>query len=116
MPGVDVDSNYQLNVEDALTISEYDVVVFADASLKATAPFQMEQIFPASEISFTTHAMHPSSVLALCEDLYHKVPETYLLTIPGYLWDVGEEMSEQAKAHLAVAYEHLQKYFSTLLQ
>ncbi|MCI5220757.1 MAG: hydrogenase maturation protease, partial [Candidatus Electrothrix sp. LOE2] len=32
LPGVTTDSNYQLNVEDALLLSEHDIVIFADAT------------------------------------------------------------------------------------
>jgi hydrogenase maturation protease len=109
---VDVDANYQLNVEDALLISEYDLVVFADASLKAQAPCQWEKLQPAAEIQFTTHAMHPASVLSLCHDLYKKEPETYLLTMPGVEWELSEEMSEQAKSYLEETYQFVLKKIS----
>ena len=83
---VDCDSNYQLNVEDALTVSRYDTVIFVDASLNARAPFEFLSIQPSNEISFTTHAMSAQSVLALCE-IYRKRPATYMLGIRGYEWD-----------------------------
>ncbi|VGO14536.1 hypothetical protein PDESU_03099 [Pontiella desulfatans] len=35
LSGVTVESNYQLNIEDAELVSRYDTVVFADASVDA---------------------------------------------------------------------------------
>ncbi len=100
---VDTDSNYQLNIEDADNIIPYDVVIFADASVKAVAPFQFYRIAPAKEITFTTHAMAPQSVLALCEDISEVVPECYIMEMPGYEWEFNEEMTEKAKNNLKEA-------------
>jgi hypothetical protein len=81
-------------------IIPYDVVIFADASVKAVAPFQFYRIAPAKEITFTTHAMAPQSVLALCEDISEVVPECYIMEMPGYEWEFNEEMTEKAKNNL----------------
>jgi len=40
LSGVTVESNYQLNIEDADLIAQFDVVVFADASVNAEEPFE----------------------------------------------------------------------------
>ena len=46
LPGVTVDANYQLAVEDAAQVAEYDVVVFADAAIAGDGPFWMKRILP----------------------------------------------------------------------
>jgi len=38
LPGVDVDADYQLTVEDAAAAAEHDVVVFADAAQAGPEP------------------------------------------------------------------------------
>jgi hydrogenase maturation protease len=106
-PGVACDSNYQLNVEDALEIAGYDAVIFADASVSATEPFAFIRLEPAHEISFTTHAMSPGSVLALCEDLYGKKPAAFVLGIRGYSWEQREGLTVQAVSNLEKAFDFL---------
>lgn len=109
LENLSTDSNYQLNAEEALEMSQYDIVIFADASTNQpeTAPYKFEILEPANEIGFTTHAMHPSSVLSLCIDLYKKHPETYLLTMPGYEWEFNAELGDQAKVNYEAAYKFI---------
>ncbi len=101
--GVTLDSNYQLNVEDALACSECDTAIFVDASETAEAPFSFGELEPAREIAFTTHELSPAAVLALCEELYNKRPKAWILAIRGYAWDIGEGLSPQAEINLSAA-------------
>ena len=39
LPGLTVDANYQLAVEDAAQVAQYDVVVFADAAIAGDGPY-----------------------------------------------------------------------------
>ena len=98
------ESSFQLNVEDAYTMSEYDIVVFVDATKEEIENFTFTKVQPESQSSFTTHAMLPSGVLYLCNDLYGKQPETYLLQIRGYEWEMLEGLSEQAEKNLWSAF------------
>ncbi|MBD3243113.1 MAG: hydrogenase maturation protease [Chitinivibrionales bacterium] len=92
---VKVETNYQLNAEDALEAAEHDVVIFADASYNEGDSFRFSTLLPAHEVAFTTHAMAPGSVLALCQELYDKRPDAYLLELRGYEWEMGEGLSER---------------------
>jgi hydrogenase maturation protease len=107
---VDCDANYQLNIEDALTCSHYDVVIFADASETAAPPFEFTELGPAREIAFTAHEMSPSSVLALTEELYARRPRAWLMAIRGYEWNLAEGLSPQAKDNFRPAAEFLIKF------
>jgi hydrogenase maturation protease len=103
LEGVTFDSNYQLNVEDALACSEHETVIFADASGTAEAPFSFTEIEPAREIAFTTHELSPAAVLALCEELYARCPKAWTLAVRGYAWDIGEGLSPRAEINLSAA-------------
>lgn len=105
--GVAFESNYQLNAEDALTISKYDEVVFADAAVAGDEPFAFRRIEPAAAIAFSTHAMAPGTVLALCEELYGRKPVAHLLTIRGYAWEPATPPTPEALANLAAAVEFI---------
>jgi len=107
---VDVDYNYQLNIEDALTISEYDLVIFADAALNIDKSYELNKIQPAHTITFTTHELSAESILALCQDLYNKKPECYMLAIRGYEWEMGLPMTSRAKCNLDDAYTFLTEF------
>ncbi len=95
LEGITVETNYQLNAEDALEASHHDIVLFADASHTVADDFRLSRLMPEGEVSFTTHAMSPGSVLALCRELYDKQPEAYLLELRGYQWDMAEELSPE---------------------
>ncbi len=94
---------YQLNIEDAATVGDYDRVIFADAALDLAAPAGLAPLEPAASISFTTHEMSPASVLALTEELYGKAPAGFLLKIRGTEWDFAEGLSAEGEQSLAEA-------------
>ncbi len=101
------DRDYQLNVEDAWEAARHEVVVFVDASRRQNEGFLFRAVEPALRMSFTTHAMSPESVLALCRDLYGARPRAYLLTVRGYCWEPNGEMTEKARENLQAAKAHL---------
>jgi len=103
LEGVDLDSNYQLNIEDALACSKHDTVIFADASETAETPFAFIRLEPSREIAFTTHELSPAAVLALCEELYGRRPQAWVMAIRGHEWDVGEGLSPEAEVCLSAA-------------
>ena len=108
LAGVAFDSNYQLNAEDALAVAESGQVVFVDAAQEGPAPFEFRPLAPQKEISFSTHAMSPESVLALADELYGARPPAWLLAIRGESWEPNEPPTAAARSHLATAREFLQ--------
>jgi hypothetical protein len=107
LANISFDSNYQLNVEDALDISKMDVVIFADACKDQSAGFVLRPVKPSKNIPFSTHALDPESVLPVCEELFGKKPEAYILTIKGYAWELTAEPTPRAMKNLASALKHL---------
>ena len=103
LAGVDLDSNYQLNIEDALALSTHGTVIFVDASETADEPFSFLALESSRDIAFTTHELSPAAVLALCEELYGKPPLAWTLAIRGYSWDLGEGLSPRADINLSAA-------------
>lgn len=104
------DSNYQLNAEDTLAVSEVDRVIFVDAAKDGDAPFRFEPIAPHASWAFSTHFMPPESILALCRDLYARTPKAWILAIRGYEWEVGAPLTEQATANLIAAEATLKSF------
>jgi hydrogenase maturation protease len=103
LPGITTDCNYQLQIEDAVAVSEHDAVIFVDASCVGEEPFTFTELEPSNDITFTTHTMSPASVLALCHELYSKSVRAYLLAIRGYEWEPVEGLSPMAGKNLDLA-------------
>ncbi|HOO72173.1 MAG TPA: hydrogenase maturation protease [Spirochaetota bacterium] len=115
IPGVLTESNYQLNIEDAALIAEADCVIFVDASLTGEEGFFFDEIEPADGITFTTHAISPQSVLALCEELFGKKVRAYILGIKGYGWDFAEGLTPEAEKNFDDAYRFLRGTLDDLI-
>lgn len=110
LPGLVFDANYQLNVEDALAVAEARAVVFIDASKSGPAPFEFRPLKPRKEISFSTHAMPPESVLALAHELCGATPPAWILAIRGCAWEPNRTPTVAAQAHLTAARDFLQEW------
>ncbi|WLE98695.1 MAG: hydrogenase maturation protease [Candidatus Electrothrix communis] len=107
LPGVTTDSNYQLNVEDALLLSEHDLVIFADATRSPVDRFSFYRLQPDPSVSFTTHAMSPGSVLALYSQLYGKTPPVYMLEIGGMSFELREGLTAEGTENTLAAGQFL---------
>jgi hydrogenase maturation protease len=100
LKGIELDSNYQLNIEDAEAISNKDLVVFIDASVEEIEDYCISKVTETSDITYTTHAASPGYIVDLCKKIYGKAPITYLVHIRGYEWDFREGLTEKAVANL----------------
>lgn len=107
LEGVTIDSDYQLNIEYALDIAAYDLVIFADASVEAEEPFEFNRVGPSREITFTTHSVSAESVLGLCDEIGVEMPEAWQIAIRGYSFDFGDGLTEKASENLAKAIEFI---------
>jgi hydrogenase maturation protease len=111
LPGLDVDSDYQLTVEDSHAVAGYDLVIFADAALEGREPFYFRPLEgrldgPAGGLS--SHGVEAEEVLALAGELFGSRPEAYVLGIRGYEFGRFEEgLSARARANLTAARDFL---------
>lgn len=104
------DSNYQLNIEDADTISSKDIVVFVDATIEEIEDFYIDRVEPSeAHVEFTMHAVSPAFVVNLCNDIYRKFPECFLIHIKGYEWEFQEGLTDAAKANLQKAVDFVKQ-------
>lgn len=104
IPGVTVESDYQLTVEDAAAVAAHRYVVFADASVRGPEPFSFTAVRPMAHASFSTHTVEPGAVLALAHDLFRADTRGYALGIRGYRFhEFGEVLSDGARENLAAA-------------
>ncbi|WP_114778291.1 hydrogenase maturation protease [Botryobacter ruber] len=101
---------FQLNIEDAELLSQYDQVFFADAFAgELPGGFALTPCHPQPDTAFSTHLLSPACTLYLCRQLYAQAPQAWLLTMQGYRWELKEGLSAKAQANL----EKALKYFRT---
>ena len=95
---------YQLQVEDADVIRNYEKVIFVDALRRQVeGGFYWKPCLPVATFGFTTHAIDPESVVALCQELYGEAPEAYTLGIGGCAWGLEEGLSPEGIKNLELA-------------
>ncbi len=104
---IELDSNYQLNIEDSEAISDKDLAIFIDASVEEIEDFCITKVSSESEITYTTHAASPGYIVDLCKQIYKTAPPTYLIHIKGYEWDFKEGLTDQAIENLDKAIEFI---------
>jgi len=104
LPGVAVQADYQLCLEDSEAAARHDVVIFADAATSGAEPFSFQRIEPASCLGFSTHALQPEAVLGFAHQLFGARTDGYTLGIRGYAFNgYGESLTDQGRANLTAA-------------
>ena len=94
-------TDFQLQIEHAVDLEERERIIFVDAGISCAEPFEMQPLSAARDDTFTTHAMSPASLLSVYKQVNGaEPPPAYLLTIRGYEFELGKEMSKQAELNL----------------
>lgn len=101
-----IEYRFQLQVEDADLLRNYETVMFVDASRESLPQgFQWTRLSPSKQFEFSTHALSPASVLAVCEELYGHAPEAFVLALEGRSWELQRGLTEAGRRHLDRALE-----------
>ena len=107
----DVEYRYQLQVEDALQITEYDTVIFVDASHTIyTNGFSFHECIPTRKDTFTTHSLEPETVLWLANDLFNQTPKAYIMAISGMEWELHQGLTETAQLNFERAVDYFKNW------
>jgi len=100
-------TDFQWQVEHALDLQSVDVAIFADASVSAGTSFETAPLSPQFDASYSTHALSPACVLAVAARLGQKLPQAWLLSIPGQDFELGAPLSAKARSALDQAFAYL---------
>ena len=101
-----MDANYQLTVEDAAAMGQYQTVVFADAAADGPSPFWFSRIDASGveRLGWTSHGITPVEVVALARELFGSKVAAYALGIRGYAFGALDEgLSVPARDNLTRA-------------
>ena len=114
LDNVDLLTDYQLQIEHAVDLEQRECALFIDASASCPAPYTFHRLRPQQDDSYTTHAMSPAAVLAVYQQInQQQPPPSYLLTIRGYEFGLGQTMTEQAVVNLQQSFEFVKKLLET---
>jgi hydrogenase maturation protease len=113
LPGVTVESDYQLMVDHAAQIAAHDLVIFADAMIGLAQPCQFLPIAQTQPEGLGSHQVTPEAALALAGLLFGHAPPGWLLAVAGEEFgEVKEGLSRIAQANLALAVGFLRDWIA----
>lgn len=108
LAGVEVITDFQLQVEHALDLVGRELVIFVDAGTGTAAPFELRRVHPAADFLHTSHALSPEALLATYERVVgHVSAETWLLCVRGESFELGDPLSASAVSSAAAAFDRL---------
>lgn len=101
LPGVTVVYRQQLQVEDALLLQQYPIVVFADASVEPVPGGAALQPCIAAAQSFaSSHHQSPATLLYLAKVLYGAQPQAWVLALQAASFELQEGLHAAARNSL----------------
>ena len=101
MEDIEIQSDFQLQIEHALDLENRALVLFVDASVSCVNEFDFTLLEPARDKSYTTHAMSPAAVLDVYQSIKKQTPPPcFLLSIKAEKFELGEGLSARAEHNL----------------
>ena len=94
LPGVEVQTVHQLDIDLAETIQDFDVVIFVDAAVLQTPhAVTRTDVTPDLQSNAIVHSLRPSDLLGLAISLFGRSPRGLLVSIRGCNFDFGMKLS-----------------------
>ena len=96
---LDLDFQLQLTPEMAEQLSRAERVCFVDAHTGSqTSDVQLVPLSTEFQHSPFTHHLTPQTLLALCQTLYSKTPQAFLLSVRGHRFEFERQLSPETQA------------------
>ena len=110
LPGVEVITEFQLQVENALDLEGRARVIFVDAGTGTPAPFELRRATANPDFLHTSHALPAEAVLATYRRVTgNEPPEAWLLCVRGESFELGEGLSQEAAGNVEAAWDELRR-------
>lgn len=104
---VQIITAHQLMPEIAATVAEAERVIFVDAAIHGKpGEVRVAELAPAGTMT-DAHTLGPAEILRLADHLYGRVPPTFLVTITGADFDLGESLSDAVHAAIPDAIQRI---------
>ena len=112
LEGIEILTDFQLQVEHAYDLQGRERVLFIDASVSCETPYTFSRLFAQKDPSYTTHVMSPMAVMHVYQELYGDPPPSYLLQVRGESFELGASLSPQAEVNLQSSLDLLRRLCS----
>jgi hydrogenase maturation protease len=107
-------TDFQLQIEHALDLEQRQLVLFIDASVSCPSSWQLTQLQPQYDNSYTTHEMSPAAVLQVYQAIKHEPPPpSFLLSIRAEQFELGAALGKKAQENLTKAHALVLKLLSS---
>jgi len=111
---IEILTDFQLQIEHALDLEDRELVLFVDASVSNQSAFNFSKLQAAKDKSYTTHAMSPTALLHVYQNIKKQSPPPcFLLSIQGVSFELGEDLSKKAEVNLQLAIQFTQQLLNT---
>lgn len=117
LTSIDLLTDFQLQIEHVLDLQQRQLVIFVDASLSAKTPFEFSRLAPCHDNSYTSHAMTPSALLEVFQNVIgENPPPSFLLGIQALSFELGEPMTAGTQANLDQACAYIEQLLALPIQ
>lgn len=107
-------TDFQLQVEHALDLENRKLVLFVDAAVNCQSSFKFSRLQAIKDKSYTTHAISPTAVLQVYQEIKKQLPPPcFLLSIQGISFELGEGLSQQAQKNLQHAIQFTEELLAS---
>lgn len=112
LPNISCEYRFQLQIEDAYLISQYERIFFADASHQPIDKgFEINECTGVNHFYFSSHNQSPETILYLAKELYQKNPIAFTIAIAGEDWNFENKLSNTAKHNLNKALKEFERFY-----
>ena len=112
MNDVECLTDMQLQVEHITDLVGRERILFVDADMSCEEACSLRPLHPEKDDSYTSHAMSPGALIYTYQQIYGTTaPAAFVLSIRAYNFELGGDLCELSRQHLALAIE-MAKSFS----
>jgi hydrogenase maturation protease len=109
LSNIDVEVTQEIGPEVCEELSGYGLVFFVDAGIDQEEDFVIRELSAKFRSTPFSHHIHPETLLAMTERLFNSLPKAYLVSIKGYRFDFGFEISQEAKINAEKAIKEMER-------
>lgn len=110
LSGVELLTDFQLQVEHVLDLDGRSLVLFIDAAVSQQQAIRVVPVHPDVAFSCSTHALSPQQLLGAQLRVTRKLPpSSFLLAFKAYQFELGAELSPDMQQHYQQACQLLEQ-------
>ncbi|HOL54557.1 MAG TPA: hypothetical protein PK699_01495 [bacterium] len=106
---VDVINVQELGPEISEDIAGYELVFFIDAGIDQENNYEIKEIIPLYKNPIFSHHISPEMILAITKELFGVSPAAYLVSVRGYSFDFGFEITREAQENSEKAIDRIKE-------